>query len=269
MAEDSRRSIIVSCIHDRAPQLMPALQAEIDRRGLAANVDLVDAGCRGLCSVGPVVLIQPENIFYASVGVEDIPELVDKTLVGAGIVERLSYHPPESHEAVCFYRDTPFYSKQLRHVMRDCGIIDPWSIDDYIAAGGYRALGTVLTRMTPEEVIGEVKKSGLRGRGGAGFSTGSKWEHTRHADGEPKYVIANGDEGDPGAFMDRSIMEGNPHAVIEGMIVGAWAVGAHRGYAYIRDEYPLAVKVMRKMVEDHARRKRSLGLDPVLVFEPF
>ena len=260
MAERHRADVLVSCLHGRWPELIPALQEEIERRGLAGEVDVVEAGCRGLCAMGPVLLVEPDGLFYTNVQPADVPELVEETLVKGRTLTRLVYKEPLSHQAICRYEDIPFYSKQVRHVMRRCGMIDPVSIEEYIALGGYQALGKVLTSMTPEQVIAEVSKSGMRGRGGAGFHTGRKWESTRKAPGDARYVVANGDEGDPGAFMNRSLMEGDPHSVIEGMIIGAYAIGAHQGYIYVRDEYPLAVKNLGIALEQ-AREYGLLGQD--------
>jgi NADH-quinone oxidoreductase subunit F len=190
----------------------------------------------------------------------DVPELVEETLVKGRILERLTYTEPETHKAVPYYDEIPFYGKQMRVVLRNCGLINPQNVEEYIAVGGYQALGKVLVSMTPEKVIEEVKESGLRGRGGAGFPTGLKWEFTRKASGDVKYVVANGDEGDPGAFMDRGLMEGDPHGVLEGLIIGAYAIGAHEGFIYVRDEYPLAVKNMRLAIEQ-AREYGLLGQD--------
>ena len=260
MAERHRADVLVSCLHGRCEELIPALEEEIKRRGLVGEVEVVEAGCRGLCAMGPVLLIQPEGLFYTNVGPADVPELVEETLIKGRVVERLTYKEPVTHQTVCRYEDIPFYKKQVRHVMRQCGLIDPQSIDEYIAVGGYQALAKVLSSMTPEQVIEEVKRSGLRGRGGAGFSTGAKWESTRRAKGEVRYVVANGDEGDPGAFMNRSLMEGDPHSIIEGMIIGAYAIGAHQGFIYVRDEYPLAVHNLQVALEQ-AREYGLLGTD--------
>jgi (2Fe-2S) ferredoxin len=232
MAERHRADVLVSCLHGRWPELIPALQEEIERRGLAGEVDVVEAGCRGLCAMGPVLLVEPDGLFYTNVQPADVPELVEETLIKGRAVTRLVYKEPVSHQAICRYEDIPFYSKQVRHVMRRCGMIDPVSIEEYIALGGYQALGKVLTSMTPEQVIAEVPKSGMRGRGGAGFHTGRKWESTRKAPGDARYVVANGDEGDPGAFMNRSLMEGDPHAILEAMTIAGYAVGASEGYVY-------------------------------------
>ncbi len=248
MAE-RHRAVLVTCLHDRSPGLIPAFQEEIERRGLTDEVGVVQTACRGFCATGPVVLVQPDGFCYANVEPADVSELVEETLVKGRVVERLAYRPPEAHEAIPYYGETPFYSKQVRIVMRRCGMINPQSIEEYIATGGYRGLVTALSSMTPEEIIEEVKRSGLRGRGGAGFPTGRKWESARRAVGDVRYVIANGDEGDPGAFMNRTLMEGDPHAILEGMIIGGYAIGAHEGYIYVRDEYPLAVKNLGIAIE--------------------
>lgn len=260
MAERHRVDVLVSCLHGRCPELVPAFQEEIERRGLADQAKVVETHCRGFCAMGPVVLIQPDALFYIEVQPADVPELVEETLVKGRVVERLTYKEPAIHKAIPHYDAIPFYSKQVRHVMRNCGMINPQSIEEYIAVGGYQALGKVLTSMTPEKIVEEVKKSGLRGRGGGGFPTGRKWEAARRAAGDVKYVVANGDEGDPGAFMDRSLMEADPHSILEGMTIGAYAIGTHEGYIYVRDEYPLAVKNLRIALEQ-AREYGLLGED--------
>ena len=209
------------CSASGSHSVIGELQAEVARRGLEGEVRVVDTGCRGFCAMGPVMIVYPEGIFYCQVQASDIAEIVEETLVKGRVVERLTYKEPQTHQAVPFYRDIPFYGKQLRVTLRNCGLINPESIDEYIARGGYEALGKALATMTPEGVIDEVKRSGLRGRGGAGFLTGLKWEFTQKAPGTIKYVVCNADEGDPGAFMDRSILEGDPHAVIEGMTIAA------------------------------------------------
>jgi len=252
-------SVHVACLHDDSA-LVPALREHLAARHLSDQVKVLDVGCRGMCSQGPVVFIEPMGITYTDVHDTDASELVDSTLVDKKIVERLTYKIPVSHQAVGYLHELPFYDGQVRNIMRNCGTIDPTSIDDYIVWGGYRSLGKVLTSLSPTEVIEVVKQSGLRGRGGAGFSTGRKWEHTWGAVGSPKYVVANGDEGDPGAFMNRSLMEGDPHAIIEGMIIGAYAIGAQRGYIYVRDEYPLAVRNLG-LALDAAREYGLLGTD--------
>ena len=262
MAEQYRADVLVctcpACTKTGAPDTEQALVAEVKRRGLADEVHVVETGSRGFCSQGPIVIVQPEGILYCQVSAADVPELVEETLVKGRVVERLAYKVPETREAVPYYDEIPFYGKQMRVVLRNCGLIDPQSIEEYIAVGGYQALAKALTRMTPEEILDEVKKSGLRGRGGAGFPTGRKWEFARNAPGDVKYIVANGDEGDPGAFMDRSLMEGDPHAVLEGMTIGAYAIGAHEGYIYVRDEYPLALRNLSAAIEQ-AREYGLLG----------
>jgi NADH-quinone oxidoreductase subunit F len=205
-------------------------------------------GCHGFCEKGPLVVIRPQGIFYTHVKVEDVPEIVAETIIGGKVVERLLYADPESGDKVVHEREIPFYKHQRRLILDLNGELDPLQIDEYIARGGYAALAKALASMSLEQVIAEVKASGLRGRGGAGFPTGVKWKTCRRQPGDVKYVICNADEGDPGAYMDRSIMEGNPHRVLEGMTIGAYAIGAHQGYVYIRNEYPLAVKHLRQAI---------------------
>lgn len=207
----------------------------------AFTIETKCTGCHGFCERGPIVMVDPGNVFYQGVQAEDVAEILHETVQGGRLVERLLYEGPAGTRAKT-PDEIPFYQAQERIVLAYNGVIDPASIDDYIAAGGYAALGKVLTSMDPEAVIAEVTRSGLRGRGGGGFPTGRKWRSARDAHGEPRYVIANGDEGDPGAFMDRSLMEGAPHAVIEGMIIGAYAIGSAQGYIYVRNEYPMAVE---------------------------
>jgi len=233
-----------------------ALRAEIDRQGVSGEVDIKTTGCHGFCERGPVVVVQPGDIFYQRVGPGDVGEILDKVLNGKGVVERLLYSDSATGVRFTNYYDIPFYKKQLRLIFGNNGEIDPTSIEDYIAIGGYSALAKVLFHMSPEEVVEEVKRSGLRGRGGGGFPTGVKWESCRKAPGDIKYVIVNADEGDPGAYMDRSLLEGNPHSVLEGLIIGAYAIGAHDGYIYVRHEYPLAVENARIAIE----QARQLGL---------
>jgi NADH-quinone oxidoreductase subunit F len=237
------------CTASKSLEVAFALGREIQRRGLQDEVRLVQTGCRGFCAMGPVMIIYPEGIFYCQVQPSDVPELVEETLVKGRVVPRLAYKEPLSHEAVPLYKDVPFYGKQVRITLRNCGLINPESIDEYIARDGYAALSKALSEMTPDQVIEEVKRSGLRGRGGAGFLTGLKWEFCRKARGDVKYAICNADEGDPGAFMDRSILEGDPHSVIEGMIIASYAMGSHQGYIYCRAEYPLAVKRIREAIQ--------------------
>jgi NADH-quinone oxidoreductase subunit F len=221
-------------------KVIHALQAEIERDGVDADVRMT--GCHGFCEQGPVLVIQPQGIFYRSVKLEDVPDIVRQTVARGEILERLLYAHPITGQKIAYEHDVPFYARQTRNLLNLNGLVDPTSIEDYIAAGGYRALAKALGQMSPEQVIEEVTKSGLRGRGGAGFPTGLKWQLCRAASGDVKYIICNADEGDPGAYMDRSIVEGNPHRVLEGMIIGAYAMNATRGFVYIRAEYPLAIK---------------------------
>lgn len=213
-------------------------------------------GCHGFCERGPVVVVDPGNIFYQNVKEEDVPEIWRETVVQGRPVERLLYKDEQTGAVAKTPEEIPFYRAQHRIVLALNGVIDPVSVDDYIAAGGYAALAKALSSMTPEEIIEEITRSGLRGRGGGGFPTGRKWQSARDARGTPKYVIANGDEGDPGAFMDRSLMEGTPHAVIEGMIIGGYAIGSSHGYLYVRNEYPMAVEHLSIAI----RRAQELGL---------
>jgi NADH-quinone oxidoreductase subunit F len=217
-------------------------------------------GCHGFCEKGPLVVIQPQGILYTGVGVKDVPEIVEQTLMKGNLVERLLYIDPASGQKIEQEAEVPFYKHQKRLILDLNGLIDPNEIHQYIAHGGYRALEKVLESMTPGQVIAEVKRSGLRGRGGAGFPTGVKWELCRSQESETKYIICNADEGDPGAYMDRSIMEGNPHRVLEGMIIGAYAIGAQKGFVYIRNEYPLAVTHLRQAI-NAARAHGLLGRD--------
>jgi len=229
------------CHASGAGAVAAAFEAELAKRGLEGRVDLRRTGCHGFCEQGPIVVIFPEEICYVQVKPGDVSQIVSQTLIENRVVERLLYRDPVDGRRIVHERDIPFYKHQTRLLLGSNTRIDPTSIDDYIALGGYSALAKALTSMTPEEIIEEIKRSGLRGRGGGGFPTGRKWEECRRAPGEPKYVIVNADEGDPGAYMDRSLLEGNPHSVLEGLIIGAYAVGAHQGYVYVRQEYPLAV----------------------------
>jgi NADH-quinone oxidoreductase subunit F len=228
-------------------KVIDALRTEISRNGVEADVRMT--GCHGFCEQGPVVVIQPQGIFYKSVKPEDVPDIIHETLEQGKVVERLLYTDPVTGEKIVHEHEVPFYARQTRHLLNLNGLIDPTSIEDYIAIGGYGALAKALGEMSPEKVIEKISQAGLRGRGGAGFSTGLKWRFCRDAPGDVKYVICNADEGDPGAYMDRSIVEGNPHRVLEGMIIGAYAIGAARGFIYIRGEYPLAVKHLEIALE--------------------
>jgi len=214
-----------------------------------ADVEIRTTGCHGFCERGPLVVIQPQGIFYQRVKPADAKVIVERTIKQGELAKKLLYRDPQSGETIIHERDIPFYRKQMRIVLGKNGFMDPTAINDYIALDGYQALAKALTTMQPEQIIDEIKKSGLRGRGGGGFHTGRKWQSCRKAKGTPKYVICNADEGDPGAFMDRSILEGNPHAVVEGMIIGAYAIGSNDGLVYVRNEYPLAVKNLRIAIQ--------------------
>jgi NADH:ubiquinone oxidoreductase subunit F (NADH-binding)/(2Fe-2S) ferredoxin/Pyruvate/2-oxoacid:ferredoxin oxidoreductase delta subunit len=233
-----------------------ALRQEIAEQGLQKQVGVRTTGCHGFCERGPIVVIQPEGIFYQRVKIEDIKEIISETILEKKIIEKLLYVDPRTKKRIVEEKEVPFYKKQKRLIFGNNGFIDPTDIKDYIALDGYRALTKVLFDMTAEEVIAEVKASGLRGRGGAGFLTGMKWEICRDEHSDVKYIICNADEGDPGAYMDRSLLEGNPHSVIEGMIIGAYAIGAVKGFIYVRMEYPLAVKNVTIALKE----ARAIGL---------
>jgi NADH-quinone oxidoreductase subunit F len=250
------------CAASLAREILAALKGEIRRQGLDGEIRVDQTGCRGFCAMGPIVMVYPEGIFYCQVKPDDVPDLVEETLLKGRIVERLTYQEPLAHRAIPHYSEIPFYSKQKRIALRNCGMIDPEDIREYIARDGYTALTKVLGGMLPQEVLAEMKASGLRGRGGAGFPTGLKWEFTSRSPGEPKYVVCNADEGDPGAFMDRSIIEGDPHSLLEGMSIAGYAIGARHGYIYCRAEYPLAVK--RLHVAIAAARDYGLLGDKIL-----
>jgi NADH-quinone oxidoreductase subunit F len=241
-----------------------ALEAELKKQNMN-DVDILATGCLGFCEKGPMLIIHPDKYFYQHVKVEDVHEIVSKTVGKGEVISRLLYRHPETKKTLYREEDLPFYKKQHRIVFGQNGMLDPSRIEAYFNINGYQALAKVLSEMTPEAVISEVKKAGLRGRGGGGFPTAIKWEGVRRAHGEPKYVIANGDEGDPGAYMDRSLMEGNPHSVIEGMIIGAYAVGSSQGYIYVRNEYPLAVThlaiAIKAARENGLLGKNILGTD--------
>jgi len=250
--QEPERQIVVSggtCGYARgAGEVLSALREVVSSRGLGNQLMVKETGCHGFCEVEPFLVVRPWGYLYQRVRPEDAQEIVEATLEGRPI-ERLFFRDPVTKERIPKAEDIPFFRRQNRLLLGDNERISPEDIGDYVALGGYRALEKVLREMSPEEVIEEVKRSGLRGRGGGGFPTGRKWESCRHAHGEPKYVICNADEGDPGAYMDRSLLEGNPHSVLEGMIIGAYAIGAHEGYVYVRNEYPLAVKRISTAIE--------------------
>ena len=235
------------CSSSGSKQILPILAEELKNKNLDKEIKVVETGCHGLCEMGPLVIVYPEGVFYCRVEPSDVKEIVESHLLKGRVVERLLYREPVTLEAVPNYEDISFYKKQHRYALKNCGHINPESLEEYIAADGYEGLGLSL-QMKPEEVIEEIKKSGLRGRGGGGFPTGLKWEFTRKAQGDKKYVVCNADEGDPGAFMDRSVLEGDPHRIIEGMLICAYAIGASEGYVYCRAEYPLAIKRLENAI---------------------
>ncbi len=241
-------------------KVLVRLQETLQEAGLADEVEVVSTGCPGFCELGPLITIDPEKIAYNRVSVDDIPAIVAKTVAQGEIIDGLLFVDPVTGRTIIHDNELPFYTKQVRHVLELNGQVDPIRIEDYIARDGYAALSKALHGMTPEQVIEEIKQSGLRGRGGAGFSTGVKWHLCRREPGDIKYVICNADEGDPGAFMDRSILESNPHSVVEGMSIGAYAMGASQGYVYIRNEYPLAVLNLNVALEQ-AHKHGLLGQD--------
>jgi len=244
------------CQASESRAVIDAVSNELSRQGLRPSVRLCVTGCHGFCEQGPVIIIEPGNIFYCHVSPEDAFEIVYQTVMRGEVIERLLYTDPVSGEKVQTESEIPFYRAQDRQILSQNRMVDPCSIEDYVVGGGYSALTKALNAMSPEEIIKEIKSSGLRGRGGGGFPTGRKWNECKEAPGDEKYVICNADEGDPGAYMDRCVLEGNPHLILEGMMIGAWAIGARKGYVYVRNEYPLAVKNSQIAVE----QARELGL---------
>jgi NADH:ubiquinone oxidoreductase subunit F (NADH-binding)/(2Fe-2S) ferredoxin len=247
-----------ACISNDSTTIKNKLQAVLKEHNLEDEVAIVETGCMGPCELGPVMLVYPDGVFYIRLKESDVEEIVKEHVIKGRPVKRLQWTAPEARKIVEEKKQIPFFEKQLKIVLSNCGKIDPENIEEYIAVGGYEALAKVLTEMTPEQVIDEMIKSGLRGRGGAGFPTGLKWKATREAPGDEKFVVCNGDEGDPGAFMDRAILEGDPHSVIEGMAIAAYAIGAKQGYVYVRAEYPLAIKRLEKAIQQ-ARKYGLLG----------
>jgi len=231
-----------ACHATGSVEVAASIEEEINKQGLSGEVDVRKTGCHGFCERGPIIVIHPEEICYFQITPEDVPEIVSQTIKEKKVIERLLYTDPSTNEKIIYESEIPFYKNQERLVFGSNGSIDPKSIDDYLAIGGYSALAKVFSGMTAKQVLEEVKKSNLRGRGGGGFPAGRKWEGSRNAPDEIKYVIVNADEGDPGAYMDRSLLEGNPHSVLEGLTIGAYAIGSHEGYIYVRQEYPLAVE---------------------------
>ena len=246
------------CSSSGSAELIKRFEEQIAKNGLDKEVKVVRTGCFGLCEAGPVVIVYPEGIFYSRIKVDDVDEIVSEHLLKGRIVQHLIYKEKADEEQHSTLENIDFYRPQLRLALRNCGRIDPENIDEYIAFDGYRALGKALTEMTPQQVIDEVLKSGLRGRGGAGFPTGKKWQFAAASKADQKYMVCNADEGDPGAFMDRSVLEGDPHAVLEAMAIGGYAIGASVGYIYVRAEYPIAVKRLQIAI-DQAREYGLLG----------
>jgi len=250
---DKRHVILVcqgtGCVSGGSEHIFSALKDALETSGKGEDILVKRTGCHGFCQQGPLTVIEPQGIFYTKVKREDITEIIQSVSSGGKPLERLLYHDTFTDKPILHYHDIPFYWKQQRTILKYCGSIDPEDINDYIEVGGYKALHKVISEMSPEEIISEVKESGLRGLGGAGFPTGRKWESCRNVPGDIKYVICNADEGDPGAFQDRSVMEGNPHSIIEGMIIAAYAIGAQQGFIYVRAEYPLAVGRLKIAIE--------------------
>jgi NADH:ubiquinone oxidoreductase subunit F (NADH-binding)/(2Fe-2S) ferredoxin/Pyruvate/2-oxoacid:ferredoxin oxidoreductase delta subunit len=249
-----------ACHATGSKEVAAAIEQEIEKQGLKGKVDSRRTGCHGFCEKGPIIVIYPEEISYLQVTPEDIPEIISQTLKEKKVVDRLLYVDPTTGEKITYEPDIPFYKNQERLIFGANKKIDPTSVEDYLAIGGYLALAKALFQLTPQQVIEEVKGAVLRGRGGGGFPAGKKWELARNAPGEPKYVVVNCDEGDPGAYMDRSLMEGNPYGVLEGLLIGAYAIGAHEGYIYVRQEYPLALENLGIAIE-HAEEYGLLGKD--------
>ncbi|OUQ21287.1 NADH-quinone oxidoreductase subunit F [Lachnoclostridium sp. An14] len=246
------------CTSSGSQKIMERLKEELEKQGLTDEVAVIQTGCHGLCALGPIMIVYPDASFYSMVKEEDIPEIVSEHLLKGRVVKRLLYQETVTPAGVKALIDTDFYKKQHRIALRNCGIINPEVIEEYIGTGGYEALGKVLTEMTPDDVIQVLLDSGLRGRGGGGFPTGLKWKLAKQNDADQKYVCCNADEGDPGAFMDRSILEGDPHAVLEAMAIAGYAIGASQGYIYVRAEYPIAVQRL-KIAIDQAREMELLG----------
>ncbi len=244
------------CLALGSDEVVKALEKSIKEHEINAKVELKTTGCPGFCEQGPLVVVHPQRYFYTKVKPKDAEDIIAKTIIKDELVDRLLYKDQKTGEKIVYETEVPFYKQQTRILLKDSGVIDPREINDYIAVDGYKALQKALFEMTPSDVVDVVKQSGLRGRGGAGFSTGTKWELCQKAPGDIKYIVCNADEGDPGAFQDRGLIEGNPHSILEGMIIGAYAMGAQKGFIYIRHEYPLAVKLIRLAVE----QARDYGL---------
>jgi len=250
------RICMTGCRAFGAVEVRDAFRKSIGENGLAEKVDILETGCHGFCARAPVAAIDPYGFFYQQISPKDVPHIVQASLIEGKPVEKILYKHPQTGKPVALEKDVPFYREQLKIVLRNCGQIDPTRVEDYIVRDGYLAIAKVLSSMSPEEVVEEVIRSGLRGRGGAGFPTGNKWKFARNAPGDVKYIVCNADEGDPGAFMDRAVLEGDPHTVLEGMLIAAYAIGARNGYIYVRAEYPIAVSHIKKAVAD----AKAMGL---------
>ncbi len=246
------------CTSSGSQEILNRLHSEIDKLGLSDSVQIIKTGCFGLCALGPIMIVYPEGAFYSRITPDDVAEIVSEHIANGRVVKHLLYDETTKTEPITALNDTSFYKKQLRIALRNCGVIDPENINEYIAMGGYQALGHALTEQTPQEVIQIIKESGLRGRGGGGFPTGVKWEFAVKSTADRKYVCCNADEGDPGAFMDRSVLEGDPHSVIEAMAIAGYCIGSDQGYVYVRAEYPIAVNRLRIAIEQ-ARKEGFLG----------
>jgi NADH:ubiquinone oxidoreductase subunit F (NADH-binding)/(2Fe-2S) ferredoxin/NAD-dependent dihydropyrimidine dehydrogenase PreA subunit len=259
--KDPKKLAIAACVSTGcqalgAQKVLEAFDEEIKKKGLEGKVEIKETGCLGFCEKGPRIVIYPEEIYYFQVKASDVPEIVSKTLINNEIIDRLLYTDPITGKRARYLSDVPFYKFQNRLLLESNSKLDPKRIEDYLAIDGYKALAKALFQMTPDDVMEEVKESNLRGRGGGGFPTYIKWKSSRDAPGDPKYVIVNCDEGDPGAFMNRALMEGNPHSILEGLIIGAYAIGSHEGFIYVRQEYPLAIENMETAI----RQAEELGL---------
>jgi NADH:ubiquinone oxidoreductase subunit F (NADH-binding)/(2Fe-2S) ferredoxin/Pyruvate/2-oxoacid:ferredoxin oxidoreductase delta subunit len=250
------RVCMTGCRAYGAVEICDAFKKSIAENGLTKKVDIIETGCHGFCARAPVAAIDPYGFFYQQISPKDVPQIVRESLMEGKPVEKLLYKHPQTNQPIPLEKEVPFYKEQMKIVLRNCGQIDPTRMEDYIVRDGYQAIAKVLSSMSPDEVIEEVVRSGLRGRGGAGFPTGNKWKFARNAQGEMKYIICNADEGDPGAFMDRAVLEGDPHTVLEGMLIAAYAIGAPKGYVYVRAEYPIAVTHIKKAAAD----AKAMGL---------
>ncbi len=261
-ADGARKHVLIcggtGCTSSNSVTISETMKAELEKAGIADEVKVVLTGCFGLCALGPIMIVYPEGVFYSAVKEDDVREIVEEHLLKGNIVERLVYKDSVTGAMTKSLQETTFYKKQKRIALRNCGVIDPENSEEYIGADGYAALGKVLTTMKPQDVIDTMKASGLRGRGGGGFPTGNKWQFAANSVSDKKYVVCNADEGDPGAFMDRSILEGDPHVLIEAMAIAGYAIGADEGYVYVRAEYPIAVHRLKIAIEE-ARAHGLLG----------